>query len=83
MKKNAVFTVEGALSQWCPRAQVAVGPAGDVYSNMPNSNATTCAGPACMAWRWHTTHISNPQAPKGDLIESADTYGFCGLAGSP
>lgn len=46
--------------------------------------ATKCIGPACMAWRWHETHI-NGRDPDGapTLVKSGETYGYCGLAGSP
>lgn len=40
----------------------------------------SCAGPACMAWRFARTHINGPGA---DLVPSDDTHGFCGLVGMP
>jgi hypothetical protein len=40
-----------------------------------------CLGAECMAWRFARTHINNPEG--GDMIESFDTYGYCGLAGVP
>ncbi len=41
-----------------------------------------CTGSRCMAWRWVRTNVNNPDS-QGDLIESTDTHGFCGLAGTP
>lgn len=82
MKKNAVYTVADAVTKWCPKSQVSAGPAGDVHTNTLTNGCVFCAGPNCMAWRWHTTH-THPGNPSGDMIEVADVYGYCGLAGEP
>jgi hypothetical protein len=73
MKKNAVFTVAEASEKWCPFAGV----------SRFSRQHEMCAGPGCMAWRWHTTHVNEPRGLGGTLIESGDTYGYCGLAGAP
>lgn len=40
-----------------------------------------CCGSECMAWRFARTHISPPDG--GDMVQSDDTHGYCGLAGVP
>lgn len=90
--KRAVFTEADAKAQWCPYvrlgAPVGSEAAGSVSNRWPGEHPSQninycCIGSACMAWRWHHTHVTNPDNPKGDLIESGDTYGSCGLAGAP
>ena len=39
-----------------------------------------CQGPRCMAWRWFETNVEDGN---GDLRPNGQTYGYCGLAGSP
>ena len=69
---------------------VAIAPfAGPAYNRFVTSGGETaddwispdnsCIASQCMAWRWQPTHINNPEG--GDMIWSARTYGFCGLAG--
>ncbi len=68
-----------ARKKWCPFARgnsiarERVSATGE-YDNR-------CIGSACMAWRWEMTHIEDKHNPGGDLVESHDTHGFCGLAG--
>lgn len=90
MKKNAVFTVADANKRWCPFGRTSdFNDGGDLpeFQHTLTGNRgqchTRCIASDCMAWRWHTTHINNPDAPKGDLIETCDTYGYCGMAGAP
>lgn len=79
--KHAVFTEDEAKNSWCPFAR------GDSVARErvagDGKYHNRCIGSACMAWRWHATHINNPDDPTGDLIPSGDTYGYCGLAGAP
>ena len=63
-----------ARKKWCPFA------ANEAEPVAPS--LTRCLGSGCMAWRWVFTHINDPNNPSGDLIESSDTHGYCGLAGA-
>lgn len=80
------YSEADARTKWCPFSRI-----DNTASNRPNSgpNADTgagwppCVASACMAWRWVETHIHDPDNPKGDLIVSGDTHGYCGLAGDP
>ena len=80
MKHHAVFIEGDAKSKWCPFARMSE--AGSTYNRCGPAADLECIGSHCMAWRWHTTHIKDP-AGSGNLVESADTYGYCGLAGAP
>ncbi len=77
-------------AKWCPFVRVTADEVDGTINrwSLDNDNRSNpfgdhnaCIGSACMAWRWYRTHINNPDNPKGDLIESTHTHGFCGLAG--
>lgn len=36
-----------------------------------------CQGAQCMAWQWERVHVTPLSG--GDMIESNDTHGFCGM----
>lgn len=66
-----MMTEEEAKAMPCVQALISCRP----------EHAWKCIASGCPAWRWQPTHINNPDDPKGDVIWSARTYGFCGLAG--
>lgn len=86
------MTEEEARTKWCPMHRVSASPAGDIYGNMPNRNADTCAASLCMAWRWQQSPqqaamwaklSADGVAAGGKEWTDLDPVGFCGLAGSP
>lgn len=68
--KLAIYTEAEAGRRRCPIAT------GDGF------HETRCVASECMAWRWAHTHIDDP-AGGADLVPDGQTYGYCGLAGSP
>ena len=98
-KKPAVYTTETAKLHWCPfirktvfrqdmesprgESRTTVIGIGNALSDGERPGGFNCVAEHCMAWRWWTTHVNDPADPGGDLIESRDTYGYCGLAGEP
>lgn len=77
--EEAKLAEEGMM---CPfklatQASISMADVGSKYRMSP-----ICIGRRCMAWRWVRTHINDP-AGGPDLVESRDTYGYCGLAGVP
>lgn len=73
------MTEQEAKTKTCHKTLIPVSADGSA----PWFSPQACIGSACMAWRWLSTHINDPENPKGDLIWSRDTHGFCGLAGHP
>lgn len=79
VSKIAIFTVAEARAKTCPftfTIPEIPRPNGGVREGGP----WPCSGNECMAWRWYTTNIAGPT---GDLEPNGETYGYCGLAGSP
>lgn len=73
--KLAIFTEADARVMTCPVTRSVQPIAGVQIQDSP------CLASRCMAWRWMETNIS--PTPGADLEPSPDTYGYCGLAGSP
>ena len=82
MKKNAVFTAADAATKVCCGPQAVAFASLQVGDDSTDGRPLRCSASRCMAWRWHTTHIADPTGGP-DLVESHDTYGYCGLAGAP
>ena len=89
MPVKAAWHVDEARTKWCPFGRKPVWIKPDDWKQVSANRGekdeleTTCIASDCMAWRFTRTHIKNPDDPKGDLIESGDTHGYCGLAGKP
>lgn len=86
--KFAVFTEADAKTKWCPYSRPTFPSVENCGYQPGNRNddgsiphQAGCLGSACMAWRWHATHINDK--PGDDLYLSPDTYGYCGMAGAP
>lgn len=91
VSKIAIFTIGEARAQWCPHARIGStgGNSNNRWINGGDDSALTaskipsscCIAADCMAWRWYETNI---QSEPGGLYESnGETYGYCGLSGSP
>ena len=74
-------SAEDAKLMWCPFVRI-----GDdtlAATNRPSSAGYQCVAGGCMAWRWVETHVEDPDGKFGELIQSGNTHGYCGLAGDP
>lgn len=75
VSKIAIFTESEANSQQC------CGPEGTGLFNDIPYPARWCMASRCMAWRWYETNIKSE--PGGMYEPNGETYGYCGLSGSP
>ena len=79
-----LLTEEEAGYKCCPHKAIAVGPAGDVYMTIDDTQY--CVGSKCMAWRWsvNTEYVqsADPQAETG-IRHTVSDKGYCGLSGFP
>lgn len=87
--KIAIFREDEAGQKWCPHTVAShTDPRarhwrqGDTPSEGGNTGPFIfgCMGEACTAFRWYETHIGSPDE---GLTLNGETYGYCGLAGSP
>ena len=67
-----LVTEEQARKLWCPFAMVGMSRA--MPAKGGGEECTRCIASECMAWRWT---VDDPMKRQG----SADTRGYCGLAG--
>lgn len=77
--KIAIFTTEEARGRLC------CGPPGVGYqpgARREVAENRLCAAERCMAWRWYATHVQR-DGPGTDFVPDGETYGYCGLGGSP
>lgn len=90
--KIAIFREDEAGQKWCPHTVAShTDPRARAYADGDHLNGDGahtgpfyfgCMGEKCSQWRWYLTHIDGP-GPERDLVPNGETYGYCGLAGSP
>lgn len=84
--KPAVHTEVDASRQACVLGVSQVYPLnGGAFAQMI-VHRPPCIGSKCQGWRWWTSNIVDESGPRDKdglrpLVESRDTYGYCGLAG--
>ncbi len=87
------MTEDKAKTKWCPFVRYTADSEGDVASNRCSNfiveldiatDASSCIGSQCMAWRWNQSPTDNAQRQQqasDPLGQLRGPHGYCGLAG--